>query len=285
MRGLARAAWLALACAACAACDGGRWVIGEEAGGAGAPGFDEAAQSAGTGASNGCPGGAETLALRSTWHGPSEVGARHAGDWVGALSGSAAVAFPSAEVAMLLRPDNTGTLTFGGSPPPPVPFDARQQPYLCSGDASGGVCGTSSGFIGGFGYTLTAINVRGGVLSFVLLDTGPWDPWCALQIPLGRMDPLEPCGYSFGVFPPGTKRWSPTGCSLVEEDASEQPMDCGVMYALEHCQCAFDGCFAAFTTGIEVGMELSEDGRELSGSLWTKAEVDAARLLLRRQAP
>ena len=166
----------------------------------------------------------------------------------------------------------------------PSPDDPTEG-YLCDGSVSGGICGTPSGFVGGFEYELQGVAARGRVLSFVVLDADPWARWCELQTPVERADASQPCGFSWDIVPLSMERWAATGCEQVDAAGNAEPIDCSLMYALERCKCAFDGCFASFYSGIEVGLNLSSDAQELSGSLWFKSNVDAALLRLRRESP
>jgi hypothetical protein len=125
--------------------------------------------------------------------------------------------------------------------------------------------------------------VRDGVVSFLVIDADPWGAWCESQAPVESVDTREACGHSFAALPLAMESWSPQGCATIAADGKSEPIDCDIMYALERCQCAFDGCFASFDTGIEVGMALSGDGQELRGPLWFKSNVDAALLRLTRQ--
>jgi hypothetical protein len=120
------------------------------------------------------------------------------------------------------------------------------------------------------------------VLSFSIVDADPWDEWCSLQTPIARDEPFIACGVAFDALPPSSERWSETGCTLALETGSEA-IDCGRMYSLERCECARDGCIASAATWIDVGLRLSADGDDLSGSLWFKNETDAAALRLSRQ--
>jgi hypothetical protein len=266
----------------CAACDGARSVIAEEEardtmeGPLPSPGADSTWV-------HDCAGVEQILAIRSTWHGISESGESHVGRWRGTLGGSAASGFPGSDVLLVVNSDDTGTFTFTSAPPPP-PADPADG-YLCDGSISGGICGTPSGFVGGFEYELQGVVTRDRVLSFVVLDADPWARWCELQTPVERADTSQPCGISWDVVPLSMERWAATGCEQVDAAGNAEPIDCSLMYALERCKCAYDGCFASFYSGIEVGLNLSADADELSGSLWFKSNVDAALLRLRREAP
>jgi hypothetical protein len=71
------------------------------------------------------------------------------------------------------------------------------------------------------------------------------------------------------------------GCTLRRGEDVEA-IDCALLYALEHCECARDACFAAFDRGAEVGLELTADGA-LSGSLWYQNGLDRAPVVFSRE--
>jgi hypothetical protein len=95
----------------------------------------------------------------------------------------------------------------------------------------------------------------------------PWGSWCAEQTPVSWQDPSQVCGFAFDVQGPGVSRRSSEGCSRESNDGVED-IDCALMYALEFCDCARDGCFATIERVVEVGLELAEDGASLQGRLW-----------------
>jgi hypothetical protein len=205
--------------------------------------------------------------------------AQHVGRWRGTLAGAAAASFPSLTLELVLEASGAGTLLFEGA----AATDAvdPSSGYLCTSESSGVVCGSASGFVGGFAYPLAGARSRDGVLSFVLVGADPWGAWCALSPPVRWSDPSQACGFSFGVRPPAETRWSSAGCSRIGPEEAEA-IDCALMYALERCRCGRDACYAAFEPGIEVGLALSEDQQVLAGSLWYESELDAAPLELRR---
>lgn len=252
-------------------CDGEEWVVGEEV-----PDVPR------VGPSYGCASAGDLLGARGTAYGASQVSERHVGRWRGRLGGSAASAFPSDEVELTLSSDHTGQLLFAGAEPPPAP-ESPLEGYLCDGGVPGGICGTPSGFVGGFEYELLGIAVRGAVLSFVVIDADPWGPWCARQAPVERTDFTTTCGHAFSARPVQVGQWSEAGCTEVLDDGTARDVDCALMYAIERCQCGHDRCVASYQTGIEVGLSLSDDGAELRGSLWFKSDLDASLLTLRRQ--
>jgi hypothetical protein len=258
------------------ACNGADWIVGEalpeqQGSGEGTLSPELLADPAS------CPSAATVLAERAR---DASVLAEHVGRWRGRLDGHAAAGFPSTELELELAPDGAGTLTFEG-PPATSPELDPDAGYLCAAGAGGVVCGSSSGFIGNFAYPLAGAQSRDGVLSFVLLDAAPWDDWCALQPPVHWPDASRACGLSFGVRSPATPRYSSLGCSRIHAEGAD-PIDCALMYALEHCECASDACFATDGAGMDVGLALSDDGDSLSGSLWYQRENDAASVSLRR---
>jgi hypothetical protein len=194
------------------------------------------------------------------------------------LGGTGAAGFPSSEVELLLDASGAGTFLFDAAPSPNEP--SPEQGYLCSADPGGVVCGTSSGFVGGYAYALAAVRSRDRVLSFVLPEADPWSAWCGLQASIESPDPAAACGFSFGVRLPAEASWSPLGCTLRRGEEIED-IDCALLYALERCECARDACFAAFDGGAEVGLELTDDGA-LSGSLWYQNGLDRAPVVLSR---
>lgn len=263
---------------AVAGCTSGSWVIAEADSLAqpdsGAPPETPDAQGA-------CPSWRDLEAERLSLYGPSALEPSHVGLWRGELEGVAAVSFPSSDVSLVLNADATGTLTFSNvdSPAPAQDPDAA---YLCDGATSGGVCGTPSGFVGGFSYELEGLVSRGRVVSFAVLAAGPWQSFCRLQTPSEYADSAVSCGRAFAARAPAESSWSPTGCERIVGLDSE-PIDCGLMYDLERCDCAFDGCFASVHRNIEVGLNLASSEQQLQGSLWFESERDAALLRLDRQ--
>jgi hypothetical protein len=262
------------------ACSAGAWVIGEEAPQRGTLG---AADAAAPDAAAGCPTRRDLEERALSAYGAAELANEHVGLWKGSLTGPTASLFPSTRVTLALRADQTGQLRFDDRDPPEPPTDP-DQPYLCDGSISGGVCGSSSGYVGGYDYALAGLVSRGKVVSFVVLDAGPWEAFCRLQTPLDTLDAAAECGHSFGVPPLGEPSWSPSGCARLSGEVSE-PIDCGLLYALQHCECTVDGCFASLRDGIEVGLLLASSDLELRGSLWFKNQADAASLQLEREAP
>jgi hypothetical protein len=228
-----------------------------------------------------CATASELLAERAELYGPAELDARHTGVWRGLISGSAAVGFPSARVELSLEPGGLGHLTFVGSPLPEA--DDPDRGYLCSASTGGFACGTRSGFVGGFAYSLERIISRGDVLSFVVVENDPWGVWCSLRRPLRWADEALACGYGFGVQLPGSDTEGSQGCGRVSADGESTPVDCELMYTLRHCQCGADACFSSFATGIDVGLELGGGGNLLRGSIWYSGDADAALVELDRQ--
>jgi hypothetical protein len=259
------------------ACAGDDWIIGTEL-----PREDEAAQGPFgppelVSAPQACPSAAELIGERERAYGMPNVREQHVGRWLGTLGGPAAASFPGLAVELVLDASGVGTWRFETAAAAPVTLDPDAG-YLCRSEPSGVVCGTASGFVGGFGYPLAGARSRDGVLSFVLGGAEPWGAWCALSPPVEWLDPSQACGFSFGVRPPAEPTWSPAGCARGARD-----IDCALMYALERCECGRDACFAAFEPDIEVGLALSEDRRSLVGSLWYENELDAASVALQRE--
>ncbi len=226
-----------------------------------------------------CPSAADVLAQREMALATSGVGAAHVGRWRGVLKGAKAAGFPSSEVELELDASGVGTFRFDVAPSPIEPLPATG--YLCSAAPTGVVCGSDSGFVGGFSYAVAGARSQGEVLSFVLRDADPWGAWCGLSASVALPDPSQACGFSFGVRLPAEPRWSPDGCTL-RRDQEVEPIDCELLYALERCECARDGCFAAFDGGVEVGLALAQDGIALGGSLWYENGVDRAQVTLAR---
>lgn len=274
MRAVAAAGWLL----GSLACQGESWIVAGEL-----PPLEDPAD-AGMGPSavvdipGECPSAADVLAERERALGTAGVDAAHVGRWRGTLGGTGAAGFPSAEVELLIEANGAGMFLFDAPPSSNEPSPERG--YLCSADSGGVVCGTSSGFVGGYAYALAAARSRDRVLSFVLPDADPWGAWCALHASIESPDPAAACGFSFGVRRPAEASWSPLGCTLRRGEESEV-IDCALLYALERCECARDACFAAFDGGAEVGLELTEDGA-LSGSLWYQNGLDRAPVVLSR---
>jgi len=262
------------------ACGAEPWVVASER----VPQVDDSLPPRMRTVAGGPPDCADTAALlseRRIWSSESMVlDGEHVGVWAGELSGSGAPDFPGTRATLELRSDFTGSFWIEG-PAPPAPDDGERS-YLCDGSVSGGVCGSVSGYVAGFAYPLERVMSRGQILSFSIVDTDPWELWCNLQAPFTRAEPFIACGVAFDAVPPNSERWAPEGCELAL-DSGNEPIDCGVMYSLARCQCARNGCIASFMSRIEVGLRLSEDGGELSGSLWFKDETDAATLRLSRQ--
>lgn len=206
--------------------------------------------------------------------------AAHVGRWRGTLSGSSAAGFPGVDVQLSVDTDGSGSFRFE-SESPLVPPGSAAEAYLCDGSVSGGICGSASGFVGGFDYAIEAARSRGDVLSFVIVDADPWDGWCRLQEATQRSNPDAECGLSWDALP-GVPRWSSAGCELAV-DGVIQPIDCGRMYALERCACGRDGCIASFTTAVDVGLLGSPGGDVLEGALWFKNGAEAASLRLLRE--
>jgi hypothetical protein len=263
------------------ACAGDDWIIGSELRREGDAGQGPLAPPDLVDNADVCPSAEELLGERERAHGTPNVLDQHVGRWLGTLGGPAAASFPGLAVELVLDDSGVGTWRFEVEAAAMEPLDPGAG-YLCRSEASGVVCGTASGFVGGFGYPLAGARSRDGVLSFVLGGAEPWGGWCALSPPIEWPDASQACGFSFGVRPPARPVWSPAGCARIGADDAED-IDCALMYALERCECGRDACFAALEPRIEVGLVLSEDQRVLAGSLWYENEVDAASLALWRQ--
>ena len=229
-----------------------------------------------------CPTAAEAFEQRRQAYGIPSVAPEDVGRWAGTLGDTAAAGFPGRTVTLQVDADGTGTLTLGE--PSGETFAEQGQPdngYLCDAGAMGVVCGSTSGFVGGFPYPIEGARSRGGVVSFTVVIGDPWGLWCAQQEPVSWEDSRQMCGVSFGVRPPAELSWSSLGCSRQTEDGAEE-IDCALMYALEFCACARDACFASSARSVEVGFQRTLDGASLSGSLWYENEIDAASIVLRR---
>jgi hypothetical protein len=262
------------------ACAGDDWIVATEVPRDGEPAREPLDPPELVSTPEACPSAEELLAERERAYGTPNVLGQHVGRWRGTLGGSAAASFPSPEVELVLDANGVGTWRFEAAPASET-LDPSIG-YLCRSEPSGVVCGTASGFVGGFAYPLAGARSRDGVLSFVLGAAEPWGGWCALSPPVEWPDASQACGFSFGVRPPAEPVWSPAGCARLDGNDSED-IDCALMYSLERCECGRDACFAAFEPGIEVGLALSEDQRVLAGSLWYENELDAAPLALRRE--
>lgn len=276
MRRLIAGAWCSLSGLAC---QGDDWIIAGAPGAGGTSGAEHE-MSAPEPIADGCPSAADSSELRAQRYGSSGIAPDHVGLWRGRLGGSAAAGFPSSDLEVELDTGGQGWLRFDTA----LNTEGRDDPergYLCSAGPSGVVCGSASGYVGGYAYPLAGAGSRERVLSFSIVPADPWGSWCAQREPVAWDDPVAACGRSFAVLPPADLSWSPLGCSRTSSDGTE-PIDCALMYALEFCQCARDACFAAFSSSIDVGLALSADGATLSGSLWFLNEVDAAPVTLTR---
>jgi hypothetical protein len=262
------------------ACQGDDWIVGGELpremgtgpGGAGAQLIEDP---------DACAAVADEIERRrAAFSVPATLAPEHVGRWRGQLRGTtAAEGFPSRDVELRIDANGSGTLRFD-APTLDAGSDDPERGYLCSAGSSGVVCGSVSGFVGGFEYPTEALQSRDRVLSFQLVTADPWGSWCARQTPVRREDTRQGCGFDFGVLPEGTSTWSAAGCSRTRTEGTEA-IDCALMYALEFCDCARDGCFASFEGPLEVGLELAEDGASLHGSLWYD-ELNAAPIDLSR---
>jgi hypothetical protein len=276
--------WLAAAAGSAVlsvACQGDDWIIGgerpSETGPAGGEG-DNPELVSDPGA---CPSSREVLGQREEAFGMASVADDHVGRWRAELAGTAAAArFPSRDVELAIDASGAGTLLFD-APTGDRFVSGSDDGYLCSEDAMGVVCGSASGFVGGFAYPIAGARSRDGVLSFAIVTADPWGSWCAEREPVSWDDPRQACGVAFGVLPDGEPRYSVSGCSWVTLDGAEA-IDCALMYALEYCQCARDACFARFDRSVDMGLALSQDGTALTGSLWYENERDASQITLIR---
>ncbi|HTV18087.1 MAG TPA: hypothetical protein VMG12_05435 [Polyangiaceae bacterium] len=273
MRGSGACAALAL----CLACQGDDWIIAgelpEDDGSSSDPGTPEFVNDP-----SGCPSAAERLAEREAAVAASSVAAQFVGRWEGEpqLVGG----FPSSELALTIGADATGVLSF--SPGPIMGEPEADDAYLCGMFGTDRVvCGSDSGFVSGYSYRLQGIVTRGNVLSFSIVMADPWSDWCALQQPIRREDSSEACGFSFDVLPAAEPRFSEQGCVLVGMDGPEE-IDCPLLYALDHCDCGSDACFASFARRVEVGVALTSDEASLRGSLWYEDGSNAAPIVLQR---
>jgi hypothetical protein len=275
--------WLSAAAsslALSAACQGGDWIIGGEL-----PSDMDAAGEDPDGPSftsdpGACPSSLDLQEQRRQQYAAASVAAAHVGRWRGALSDVAASSFPSRELNLDIDANGAGTLRFD-APMSDQFLYGSDDGYLCSAEAAGVVCGSTSGFVGGFAYPLGGAGSRDGVLSFMIVTADPWGSWCAEHEPVSWEEPRQACGVAFGVLPDGMSRYSVLGCSRLTPDGAEA-IDCALMYALDYCQCGRDACFARFDRSVEVGLTLSEDGMTLTGSLWYENERDAAFITLTR---
>jgi len=261
-------------------CRGGDWIVAgaEPAAGGGSRGNEPSPELLPV---EECRSAAALLEQRAALYRTEAVSEAFAGRWRGTLRGGGAAGFPSENVELELDVAGRGSLWFDASPPP-LATDPDSG-YLCSAGSDGAVlCGSRSGFVGGYRYPLERVSVRGDVLSFVLVESDPWGPWCEQRSPVAWPNPVAECDSSFDVQLPGTDTVAPTGCSRLDEEGVATDIDCELMYTLRHCECGWDACIAAYAEGIEVGLELGDGGAALSGSLWYSGDRDAARLQLER---
>jgi hypothetical protein len=275
--------WLAAAAGSVAlgvACQGDDWIIAGER-----PSETDSGSGAGdnpelVSAPTACPSSLDLLGQREQVFGAGSVADEHVGRWRAELVGGAAAGFPSRDVELAIDASGAGTLLFD-APTGDRFVSGSDDGYLCSEDAMRVVCGSASGFVGGFAYPIAGARSRDGVLSFAIVTADPWGSWCAEREPVSWDDPGQACGVAFGVLPDGEPRYSVLGCSRVTLDGAEA-IDCALMYALEYCQCARDACFARFDRSIVVGLALSRDGTALTGSLWYEDERGASPITLNR---
>jgi len=269
-------AWVTASCLsiglASQACRGDRWIIAgdwlSESRDAGLPSDSDAAPTAEV-----CPTVASLDAERQGGNPAPDVDARFAGVWRGNLGGDAAAGFPSAQIELRIADGGIHSLRFDA--PAAAPALEPSRGYLCTQSADGVRCATPSGYVGGYSYALEAVMSRGDVLSFQIVNSDPWDGWCRLQAAQAWPDRTQPCGYVFGAGPPGSDNIAgAAGCARVTADGAATAIDCEVMYALQRCRCATDGCVAQPADVIEVGLRLT-DGL-LIGSLWYEGDLDAA---------
>jgi hypothetical protein len=274
-----------LSAAACSiplsvACSGDDWIIGGELPREGDPASGDANNPELVSDPDACPSSLEMLGQRQQRFAAPSVAVAHVGRWRGPLGDVAASGFPSREVALEIDASGAGTLLFD-APTSDRFVSGSDEGYLCSAEATGVVCGSTSGFVGGFAYPISGARSRDGVLSFVIVTADPWGSWCAEREPVSWEAPDQACGVAFGVLPDAEPRYSALGCSRVTRDGAEA-IDCALMYALEYCQCARDACFARFDRSVEVGLVLSQDGTALGGSLWYENERGASPITLNR---
>lgn len=253
-------------------CRGGGWVIAGdlvlESSDAGAPSDRDAAPPVEL-----CPSAAALDAERQSGNRTPAVDVRFAGVWRGSVRGGAAAGFPGDDVELRIADGGQNSLRFGALAAAPAGLEPSRG-YLCAESADGVSCGTPSGYVGGYSYALESVMSRGDVLSFRIGSSDPWDAWCRLQAPAAWPDRTQPCGYAFGVGPPGSDDIGATGCARVTDDGAATAVDCALMYALQRCRCATDACVAQPADVMEVGLRLT-DGL-LVGSLWYKGDLDAA---------
>lgn len=272
---------LAASLALSLACQGDDWIIaGERREDAREPRTDAQPPEV-VGDPSGCPSAADVLGQRRERFGAPSVAPEDVGRWSGDLGDAAAAGFPARAVVLDIAASGAGTLTIGPVSDRSAEASPLDQGYLCEELAQRVVCGSSSGFVGGFPYPIEGAQSRGGVLSFTVLMGDPWGPWCARHSPLPADDARQECGFSFGVLPPGEPQFSPAACSRTTPEGAE-PIDCALMYALEYCACARDACFGSLTRSVEVGLARAPDGSSLRGSLWYENELEAAPLALAR---
>jgi hypothetical protein len=278
-------AWLVLN----AACQGDDWIIGGELPrdtgsapeGARSP---ELVSDPGT-----CPSSLDLLDQHRQAYAPASVAPGHVGRWRGPLGSDAAAGerappgtagFPSLELELQIDASGAGTLRFDAPPSDRLPYDSDEG-YLCTEDASGVVCGSESGFVAGFSYSILAARSLDDVLTFSVATADPWARWCAEHEPVSWADPAQACGLAFGVLPQAQSVYSPMACARVSFEGAEE-IDCTLMYALDYCECARDACFARVDRRADMALALSRDGTTLSGSLWYEDQTDAASIALGR---
>jgi hypothetical protein len=262
------------------ACQGDDWIIGGERPSETGPASGEGDNPELLSDPSACPSALDMLGQREQAFGAPSVADDHVGRWRAELVGSAAAGFPSRDVELAIDASGAGTLLFG-APMSDRLLTGSDDGYLCSAEAAGVVCGSSSGFVAGFAYPVAGARSRDGVLSFAIVTGDPWGSWCAEREPVSWDATDQACGVAFGVLPQAQPRYSPSGCSRVTLDGAEA-IDCALMYALEYCQCASDGCFARFDRSVAVGLALSPDGTALRGSLWYEDERGASPITLNR---
>ena len=263
-----------------AGCQGDDWIIGGELPrDMGSPG-DERDNPELVSDPDACPSSLEVLDQRPQQFAAANVVPAHVGRWQGQLPDAATASFPSRDVELEIDASGAGTLLFD-APTSDRFLSGSDDGYLCRAEATRVVCGSVSGFVGGFAYPIAGARSRDGVLSFTIVTADPWGSWCAEREPVSWEDPNQACGVAFGVLPDAEPRYSVLGCSRVTQDGAEA-IDCALMYALEYCQCARDACFARLDRSVEVGLASSQDGTALRGSLWYESGRDEAPITLNR---
>lgn len=148
------------------------------------------------------------------------------------------------------------TVTFGTKSAPPPATDPNTF-WPAGKDEGGVVVAGDAPIVEGFVYTARMVRIDGQRLRFRIVNSEPWQPWCALQTS-HLIDPAR--GY-YSTVPAASFGMTPSGCTTAAGDA----FPCASIFGINTCWCDADGCRANIE-GSAHSFDLNFQGDTVNGT-------------------